>query len=96
MDRQVVVAHLAPHRRQGFQIGEQVAYVVELHALVGGVGKDRIVVAAVGRGALSMALAKLASLQPPMPPLVGRECWAVESAKIVLSAMPPPNLVLSS
>ena len=45
-------AHLALHRRQRFQIGEQVAHVVEPHALVGRVGKRRIVVTAVRRGAL--------------------------------------------
>src|SRR5262249_15247582 len=48
----VVVAHLALHRRQRLEVGEQVAQVLELHALVGRIGKRRIVMASVGRGAL--------------------------------------------
>ena len=40
------------HRRQRFQIGEQVAHVVELHALIGRIGKRREEMLAVRRGAL--------------------------------------------
>src|ERR1041384_8507078 len=41
----------AAHRRQGFQISEQIAQIVESHALIGGVRKSRIKMLAAGRGA---------------------------------------------
>src|SRR5262249_58791173 len=50
MERQVVVAHLALHRRQRLEVGEEVAHVLPPHALVGGGGEGRVVMAAVGRG----------------------------------------------
>src|SRR5207248_98666 len=52
IERQVVVARLALDRRQRLEIGEEIAHVFHLHALVRRIGKSRIVVAAVGRGAL--------------------------------------------
>src|SRR5262252_10553688 len=52
IERQVVVARLALHRRQRLEIGKQIAHVLEPHALVRGVGKGRIVMTAVGRGPL--------------------------------------------
>src|SRR5262249_38295801 len=39
-------------RRKGMEEGEEVAHVPQPHALVGGVGEGRIVMAAAGRGAL--------------------------------------------
>src|SRR5262249_57360436 len=50
IERQVVLARLAFHRRQRLEIGKKIAHVFHLHALVGGVGEKRIVVAAVGGG----------------------------------------------
>ena len=51
-EHEVVPAHPARHRRQGFQIGEQVAHVGERHVLIGGVGKSGEEVLAPGRGSL--------------------------------------------
>src|SRR5262249_22147920 len=48
---QVVVARLAFDRRQRLEIGEEIAHVFHLHALIRRIGKSRIVLAAVGRGA---------------------------------------------
>ena len=50
--RQIVPAHFARHRRQGFKISKQIAHVVELHVLVGRIGKRRIEIGAVRRRAL--------------------------------------------
>src|SRR5262249_6420180 len=52
MERQGVVAHLALHRRQPLEVGGQGGHGLQAPALVGGVGESRIVMAAVGRGAL--------------------------------------------
>src|SRR5262249_60638550 len=52
VERQVVVVRRALDRRQRLEIAEQVAQVFQLHVLIRRVGKRRIVVAAVGRGAL--------------------------------------------
>src|SRR5262249_34139657 len=52
IERKVVITHLALHRRQRLEIGKQVAHVLQPHALVRGVRKGRIVMAAVVRGAL--------------------------------------------
>src|SRR5262249_38719952 len=51
-EREVVAARLALPRRQRLKVGEEVAHVLEPHALIRRVGKNRIVMAAVGRGAL--------------------------------------------
>src|SRR5262245_51626048 len=52
MERQIVAARLALRRRQCLEVGEEIAHFLEPHALVRRVGKNRIVMAAVGRGAL--------------------------------------------
>src|SRR5437867_1007670 len=49
---ELVLKRLAFHRRQRFEIGEEIAHLLHLHALVGGVGENRIVVPAAGRGSL--------------------------------------------
>src|SRR5262249_57708327 len=53
MERQVVAARLALHRRQCLEVGEEIAHVLEPHALVRRGGENRIVKAARGRGGLS-------------------------------------------
>src|SRR5262249_59760015 len=52
IERQVVVARLAFDWRQRLEIGEEIAHVFHLHALIRRIGKSRIVMAAVGRGGL--------------------------------------------
>src|SRR5262249_60609606 len=46
----VVLGRLALYRRQRLEIGKKIAHVLNLHALGGGVGENRIVVAGVGGG----------------------------------------------
>ena len=95
--RHVVVAHAALHGRQRLDVGEQVAHVLGAHALVGGVGKRREVVAAVRRRALQhrgdeVRLAPFADAVVR----VGREVRDVERAERRLQPKPAaePRLVL--
>src|SRR5262245_8306675 len=47
--RHIVVADFSGHRRQSFQVGEEIAQVVKIHALIRSVGKSRKQVLASGR-----------------------------------------------
>ncbi len=48
----VVIAHLADHGRQGFQVGEQILQIRHLRMLIGCIGKRRKVVRLLRRGPL--------------------------------------------
>ena len=87
--RHVVGLRLRLYRRQRFQIGEQVAHVVELHALIGRVGQRRKQVLAVRRGALHHGgdEIRLAPL-PDAVIRVGRDVRRVERAERRFQAEP--------
>ena len=97
MDRQVVIPHLALLRRQRFEIRKQVAHVFELHLLVRRVGKDRIVMAAVGRRALPHGGDEV-RLAPGADAVfrIGRDVGRIERAEVRLKgrAAAEPGLVL--
>ena len=81
-ERHVVVAHPALHRRQRLEIGEQVAQILVLHALVRRVGKRGKIMPPVRRGSLhhrgdELRLVPLADAVV----LVGRDIGNVERAE---------------
>ena len=65
-----MAAHFARHRRQGFEIGKQIADVIKLDVLVGGVGKRRIEIGAARRRSLPQRSDEI-RLAPAADPIFG-------------------------
>ena len=94
-----MAAHLALHRRQRLEMGEQVAHVGHAHALVRAIWERRIIMLAAGAGALGHRGHELRLAPRPDAVLgIGRDVGHVERAERRLEAetAAEPRLVILS